>query len=214
MSLFDEVNFATLPRLRGLLEEWFPAGRLSGSEFECGDLNGNAGRSFKVNLNTGRWADFAGDVKGGDPVSLYAALHNLEQGEAARKLASILGIEVASNGHHPSTAENGAGCLPVSPVPADAPDVDVAAKWFYAKLAGDRDQWRFDYRGMTGRWLFSVYRFETESGKEIRPISFWRDPKTGESAWSPKWPASPLPLYGLEELAQHPDLLVLSLKAS
>jgi putative DNA primase/helicase len=63
MSLFDEVNFATLPRLRGLLEEWFPAGRLSGSEFECGDLNGNAGRSFKVNLNTGRWADFAGDVK-------------------------------------------------------------------------------------------------------------------------------------------------------
>jgi putative DNA primase/helicase len=99
--------------------------------------------------------------------------------------------------------------LPVSPVPADAPDVDVAAKRFYAKLAGDRDQWRFDYRGMTGRWLFSVYRFETESGKEIRPISFWRDPKTGESAWSPKWPASPLPLYGLEELAQHPDLPVL-----
>jgi putative DNA primase/helicase len=55
------------------------------------------GKSFKVNLDTGRWADFADDIKGGDPVSLYAAIHNLKQGEAARELGRWLGIDTSVN---------------------------------------------------------------------------------------------------------------------
>jgi hypothetical protein len=43
--------------------------------------------SSKVNLQTGRWADFATGDKGGDAVSLAAYLFGLRQSEAARRLA-------------------------------------------------------------------------------------------------------------------------------
>ena len=101
-ALFEAVNREALARLRSLLAEWLPAGHLSGREYECGDIQGHPGRSFKVNVDTGKWADFAGDVKGGDPISLYAAIHNLTQGDAARGLGRIVGVEAASNGNHQS----------------------------------------------------------------------------------------------------------------
>lgn len=45
-----------------------------------------------MNLATGRWADFATGDRGGDPVSLVAFLFDLSQGEAARRLAAMLGV--------------------------------------------------------------------------------------------------------------------------
>jgi hypothetical protein len=48
--------------------------------------------SFKVNLRTGQWADFATGDKGGDAVSLAAYLFGLRQSEAARGIAQALGI--------------------------------------------------------------------------------------------------------------------------
>ena len=48
--------------------------------------------SFKVNLHTGRWADFATGDKGGDVVSLAAYLFGLRQSDAARRLADALGM--------------------------------------------------------------------------------------------------------------------------
>ncbi len=102
MSLFEEVNTAALARLRSLLKEWLPAGRMNGREFECGDIHGHPGKSFKVNIDTGRWADFAGAEKGGDVVSLYAAIFGLEQAKAAHTLGQTLGVEDASNGNRQS----------------------------------------------------------------------------------------------------------------
>ena len=45
-----------------------------------------------MNLQTGRWADFATGDKGGDAVSLAAYLFGLRQSDAARRLADALGI--------------------------------------------------------------------------------------------------------------------------
>jgi hypothetical protein len=49
--------------------------------------------SFKVNLRTGRWADFATGDKGGDAISLLAYLRRLPQAEAARLLARELEMQ-------------------------------------------------------------------------------------------------------------------------
>jgi len=46
--------------------------------------------SFKINLHTGKWADFASGDRGGDPVSLAAFLFGLSQIEAGRRLADML----------------------------------------------------------------------------------------------------------------------------
>jgi hypothetical protein len=48
--------------------------------------------SFKINLDTGAWADFATDESGGDLVSLYAYLNRLSQGQAALELSEQLGL--------------------------------------------------------------------------------------------------------------------------
>jgi hypothetical protein len=50
--------------------------------------------SFRINLNTGRWADFATGDGGGDVVSLAAYLFSISQAEAARQIAGMLGIKV------------------------------------------------------------------------------------------------------------------------
>jgi len=65
---FASVNHAALGSLESLCMEWFPAGKKDGHEFRVGSLNGEPGSSLSVNLTTGRWADFAGDAKGSDPI--------------------------------------------------------------------------------------------------------------------------------------------------
>ena len=92
---FTAVNAAALRVLPELLSRWLPDGKLlGGREYEArnprrGDHHPG---SFKVNVQTGRWADFASGDKGGDPVSLAAYLHGLRPIEAGRKLAGMLGL--------------------------------------------------------------------------------------------------------------------------
>ena len=92
---FAAVNTAALARLPALCARWLPHGRREGREWVALNprrADRHAG-SFKVNLQTGQWADFAlPDARGGDPVSLAAYLSGLSQSEAARKLSAMLGV--------------------------------------------------------------------------------------------------------------------------
>ena len=86
--LADEL----LSRTESFVDSWLPGGRRQGHEYVCADLSGGAGTSLSVNLNTGRWADFANsDDTGGDLISLYAAIHGLNNGQAALQLMDYLG---------------------------------------------------------------------------------------------------------------------------
>lgn len=90
---FKAIAATALSRARNLLPQWLPAGRIQGREFVCGNINGDSGRSFSVNLDTGKFADFAGDVSGRDLVDLYAVIHGIDNlGVAALRLAEELGI--------------------------------------------------------------------------------------------------------------------------
>jgi hypothetical protein len=92
---FGAVNAAALRQLPTLLARWLPGGQRCGQEYVA--LNprrsDRALGSFRVNLITGRWADFALDnVRGGDVVSLAAYLAGTSQVEAARRLSSMLAL--------------------------------------------------------------------------------------------------------------------------
>ena len=92
---FDAVNRAALTYLPTLVRAWAPDGKMCGHEWQA--LNPtrpdkNPG-SFSVNTRTGRWADFATGDKGGDPVSLAAYLSGTSQADAARTLATVLGVD-------------------------------------------------------------------------------------------------------------------------
>jgi hypothetical protein len=93
---FDRINRAALARLPDLLARWLPGGRIEGREYVVRNPRRADRRpgSFKVNLGTGRWADFAiAGVKGGDPVSLAAYLGDIGHAEAARRLAATLRLD-------------------------------------------------------------------------------------------------------------------------
>lgn len=92
---FNRINEAAQDVLPSLVARWLPDGRRHGREWVAKNprrVDRHAG-SFRINLNTGKWADFATDECGGDPISLAAYLAGTSQAEAARNLADMLGIE-------------------------------------------------------------------------------------------------------------------------
>ena len=91
---FTAINATALPVLPAILNRLAPGGTIRAGEWE-GRNPRRADRkpgSFKVNVRSGRWADFATGDSGGDPVSLVAFLTGLGQADAARKLADMLGV--------------------------------------------------------------------------------------------------------------------------
>jgi hypothetical protein len=76
-----------------LVSRWLPDGRLVGNEWVArnpGRSDRNAG-SFKVNIKTGRWADFATGDRGGDLIALLAYLRGCSQAQAARAIIAEVG---------------------------------------------------------------------------------------------------------------------------
>jgi hypothetical protein len=99
---FAAINRAAISALPAILARLVPGGKRIGGEHVV--LNPiRADRrlgSFKINLRTGRWADFATGDAGGDPVSLVAYLEGCSQGEAARRLARMLGLDIREARHN------------------------------------------------------------------------------------------------------------------
>jgi hypothetical protein len=92
---FAAVNAVALRALPIILSRWLPDGKRQGREFVAKNptrVDRTAG-SFRINVMTGKWSDFATNDRGGDPVSLAAYLFGLSQVDAARRLADMLGID-------------------------------------------------------------------------------------------------------------------------
>lgn len=91
---FSDINKLALPVLPALLSRWLPNGVLQGHEYTA--LNprraDNKLGSFKVNVSTGYWCDFATGDKGGDVISLAAYLSNIKQREALYRVAEMLWV--------------------------------------------------------------------------------------------------------------------------
>jgi hypothetical protein len=92
---FSGINQKALGYLPSLVRTWLPEGRRQGGEWVARNPK-RADRhpgSFSVNTRTGKWADFATGDRGGDVISLAAYLFDTSQGEAARTLAVVLGVD-------------------------------------------------------------------------------------------------------------------------
>jgi DNA primase len=93
---FHHINRLALRSLPVILGRWLPRGCREGLEYVALNPTRNDRRlgSFRINLRTGRWADFATGDRGGDVISLAAYLSRLTQTEAAEQLADMLGIDL------------------------------------------------------------------------------------------------------------------------
>lgn len=175
-------------RSRELMVEWLPGGGMQGREYTCSGLRGGSGRSLSVNTETGAWADFAGDVKGGDLISLWAAIQGIKQGEAARELSSRYGYGMLKQAYSAKDAKVGK-----PPVNAARPNMrhyqhgEPSLSWCYNNAEGEH--------------LFYIARYDAPEGKQIIPWSW--DETSGR--WCMKGQPTPRPLYGLDLLSQRPN---------
>jgi len=95
---FQYISMVALKNAIPILERLLPDGKIIGNHWVVRNpkrADRNAG-SFKINIRTGIWKDFADDrAKGGDLIALYAYLYDLTQPEAAKDIASMLNIKDA-----------------------------------------------------------------------------------------------------------------------
>ncbi|GEO16003.1 hypothetical protein [Microvirga aerophila] len=117
-EFFATVAKAALAALPTLLKRWLPDGHREGSEWVA--LNprrkDHARGSFKINLKTGRWADFATGDRGGDAISLLAYLRNVSQRDAAHDLSRDLGMPAPVKRTSGRTSRPRAGGRVLSPL--------------------------------------------------------------------------------------------------
>lgn len=92
---FPAIAESALCLSQSIVQRWLPDGKRHGFEWIARNPKRNDHRpgSFRINLTTGRWSDFATGDSGGDLISLAAYLFDLNQAQAALRLAGMLGVE-------------------------------------------------------------------------------------------------------------------------
>ncbi len=204
---FKELADALLSRAEQLLAAWLPGGKRNGHEWVCGSIAGEEGTSLSININTGMWSDFATGDKGGDMVSLYAAINNLSMGKAALGVARDEGLEdvagVQRSDSH-QRIQRPAPALETSkppridegwrtdrPVPIHAP----TPTFRHPKRGASDITHTAEYR--VGEDLHGyVVRFRTsDGGKETLPYTWCTSARDGASRWHWRTFDEPRPLY-------------------
>lgn len=92
---FKRIATAAIGHADTIVRRWLPDGRREGAEWIAINPTRVDHRkgSFKVNLRTGVWADFATNLRGGDLISLASLLFQIDQREAALRVAEMMGID-------------------------------------------------------------------------------------------------------------------------
>ena len=213
---FPPINFraladALLASAGSLVPLWLSGGQKIGHEWVCGSLAGGKGRSCSVNLVDGKWADFSADERGGDLLSLYAAIHGLSMTRAAVQVAREQGLESVAN-----VVTHAAGAQPVqaAPNPRPAPVAVV--------VQPDREGWQTvlpvpagapapvfrhyhrpheaivhtaEYR-IDGDLHGYVVRFATsDGGKDTLPYTYCKSDRDGSTKWHWRQWDEPRPLF-------------------
>lgn len=196
---FEGLAAALLAEARLLVPSWLPGGSMRGHEYICANLHGGQGKSFSVNLDNGKWADFANDgLKGGDLISLYAAIEDIKQGDAAKRLAEKIGYNL--KGDQPKAAAQSAKASRVGIPPAGTPAPGMRHGHF-----GEATR-SWCYKDSAGGVLFFIARYDPkDERKQFVPWCWDRE----DRRWSMKaWPV-PRPIYGLDRLSAAPGKPVL-----
>lgn len=93
---FGAIRVSSTANALAICRRLLPGGRLLGREYSVTNPKrpDKSPGSFRINVQTGRWADFATGEAGGDIISLVAWLCDVRQAEAARRLANMLSIKL------------------------------------------------------------------------------------------------------------------------
>lgn len=200
---FEKIVAAAQADILGLVQKWTQSGRIEGREYVMlNPTRPDEGLgSFKINLETGAWADFAGGERGKDVVSFCKYVNGLKSMyEAAEMVQGLLGI-TPDPGALKKARTPAASWSQLVPVPADAPP--PFQKHFLKELGKVTQSWA--YKNPSGQIMGYIYRFDPPGKKKVFwPLTFWKG-VNDIRLWRWKGFNKPRPLYGLDLLEQHPE---------
>lgn len=206
-SLVDRIRPILLSEAWRILPSLFPAGRWEGKEYVVGDLNGNKGRSLKINPEKNIWQDFATGERG-DLIDLIAHVHyHGDLKTAIRDLARKYGIMDEKPVRTAALPALQSSVQPKPPqettlMPAPIP---VPHEIRHTEFGTASHVWHI--KDSQKRLLHLVVRFDTPTGKHVLPMVCIE--RHGQRSWVFRAPPSPRPLYGLDRLADNPNLPVI-----
>jgi len=200
---FDKLKAAAHQQIESLVSSWID-GKVVGQEYVMINPTRPDEKpgSFKINLQTGVWCDFATNDGGNDLISFYRYIKNLPgQYDAAKELSKIIGLDTPAS----STPEPAKNKKPadekwnvISPIPDNA-GPPYSKHW---KLGKPSKRWI--YKNETGQIIGYMYRFDPEKGgKEIWPLTYCVGETFGKKMYKWKSWSVPRPLYGLDLLHEN-----------
>lgn len=129
---YAELASALLDRASTLLPAWVPGGTLHGKEYTAlSPWRHEKTASFSVSISgstAGKWSDFGGTHKGGDLLSLYAALQGMSMHDAAIEVARNEGLEDVANVRRDAAYTPPVRAVPVKALEMPKPDRQTE-KW-------------------------------------------------------------------------------------
>lgn len=195
---FKAIAEQLRPHINSIVFNLCPGGEIKGNEYVAASIHGGKGTSFRINLTTGKWADFAdANHRGHDIISYYAKCKNLNNGQAAKELKqTYLGGSDRPKLNYPVEVKKDKAALIKPPVNA-APPQQIHL--------GLTPSFTWCYRDGQGDPLFYVYRYNLPDGsKEFRPLCYDESGKWVQRAWP-----QPRPLYNLDLILKNPDKPIL-----
>ena len=210
-----EISDRALSNCESILSTWLPGGRVVGGEYVAANPTRQDKRagSFKINVSTGVWSDFATGDSGGDLIDLYAYINSAQLSDAVKAVSLIVGsvTDPQKKKRKPETET----WTPVDPVPeSGAPAVPtrrtlpgaVAGEWVHYDL-----KFLWPYRTDSGQLRGYVVRYETPDGKETPSMTLWKN-TAGNMKWRFKGFGVPRPLFNLDKIKKFPDAQILILE--
>ena len=221
---FKKINSLALAQSEAVVSNYAPNGKLEGREWVAVNpsRSDNKARSFSVNVDTGLWADFATNDKGGDLVGYVAYCLRISQGDAYKMLTHFLGVsdEEISNPTKLNPIQPAPEVKPKEPndfIAIFPPPPEAAKTCLLNHPQLNKPVMHWDYLSSSGDLLQRVCRYERinsagEKEKDYRACIYGNGLiKKGVNAgswrlgWHWKQLKENVPLYGLDRLAKLPQ---------
>lgn len=197
---FNDINLLAQNNIQGFLQEWLPGGIINGHDY-CPLNPTRADKhigSFRININTAQWHDFATGDSGCGLISLYAYLNNISHRESAEYLANKINYQRNTNmiDFLPYTNTTAYTIIPLETNSNYQINPKAIASWAY--------------RDIGGKIIYVVDRIDkTDGSKIVLPRSFVKDETSGKQGWIQKKLLTNNILYNQEAFTDKESLPVL-----
>ena len=206
---FKKINSDCMTIFQSLVSSWITGGKMEGAEYvACNPTRSDkTAGSFKINTVSGVWTDFATGDGGKDPISLYAYINRLSQGDAAKKVEEQISyIPKTAVENKPAQKNDWKIIEPtgdIEPMPTER-KYKSGDEWI-----ADKIEKIYPYRKITGELIgYTALCRKKDGGKDVIPYQYCENPQ-GKRSWRQKGFGAPRPLYNQESLAGKPDAQIL-----